>query len=69
MAVMHTEVDEAAVARACWGDGSVRLGMVERRIAVRRLTEAGLSSAAIGEVLGLAERSVVRLRAANRRAA
>lgn len=66
MAVMHMDVDEARIERALRRDRSVRLGVVERRIAVAR---DGMSARAIGEVLGLWPRSVGRLRAANRRAA
>lgn len=57
------DVDVTAVFRACDGDRRVRLNTLERRRAVAVLTDRRLSAAAIAKRLGLAERSVTRIRA------
>lgn len=59
-----TPVDEIAVQRAMRGQ-PVRLTPAERREAVHRLTRAGLSAAQIAARLRVAQRSVVRHRAAS----
>lgn len=58
----HHDVDPVAVERACIGREVPRLGAAERRIVVAQLTAAGMSSAEIARQLGLAPRSVVRIR-------
>jgi DNA-binding CsgD family transcriptional regulator len=59
----HTAIDEIAVQRASRGE-RVRLSRAERAEVVRRLTAAGLSAADIADRLGIAQRSVSRLRKA-----
>jgi transcriptional regulator with XRE-family HTH domain len=56
-------LDEIAVQRASRGE-RVRLSRAERAEVVRRLTAAGLSAADIADRLGIAQRSVSRLRKA-----
>jgi DNA-binding CsgD family transcriptional regulator len=56
-------IDEIAVQRAARGE-RVRLSRAERAEVVRRLTAAGLSAADIADRLGIAQRSVSRLRKA-----
>lgn len=56
------DLDDVAVQRACDGDGSVKLGIGERRVAVQRLHGRGMSDGAIAERLGLADRTVWRIR-------
>lgn len=56
-------LDEIAVQRAARGE-RVRLSRAERAEVVRRLTAAGLSAADIADRLGIAQRSVSRLRKA-----
>lgn len=54
--------DQAAIARACLGDRTIRLTAVERGEAIRRLTARGHSQAWIAEHLGISRRTVVRHR-------
>lgn len=56
-------LDEIAVQRASRGE-RVQLSRAERAEVVRRLTAAGLSAADIADRLGIAQRSVSRLRKA-----
>lgn len=59
----HRDVDEVAVARATRGElRALALGTREREVAVAALTERRLSSTDIARRLGLAPRSVVRIR-------
>lgn len=52
-------VDEIAVERACHGD-KVPLNRAEQRAAVHKLRKRGMTGAAIGQLLGLSERTVQR---------
>ncbi len=56
------EIDEIAVESACRGE-RVCLNRRERRLAVLNLTRRGYSARAIGELLGISTRGVVRHRA------
>lgn len=63
-------IDEIAVERACLGDRAARaLRPAERAEAVRILTARELSAERIGELLGIEERQVCRIRANVRAAA
>lgn len=53
-------VDEAAVIRAMAGDPTVRLNMTERRVAVQRLREQGVTQPQVCELLGLDTQQVHR---------
>ena len=55
-------VDEVAVQRAVGGDLSVALSVLERREAVRLLHRQRLSDGQIAQVLGLSDRTVLRIR-------
>ena len=57
------DVDEVAVERFCAGDPPSRFAFVERRIAVGRLTERGLSAVEIAQLVGISTRQVQRDRA------
>jgi transcriptional regulator with XRE-family HTH domain len=63
MTANRASFDEIAVGRAMRGE-RIRLRPVERAEAVRRLTAQGLSAAEIGDRLGIAPRSVTRMRGA-----
>lgn len=58
----HYDVDPVLVERAAKGDYRVRPGTTERRILVARLTAEGLSAQEIAKQIGLAPRSVTRIR-------
>lgn len=65
----HRDVDPEAVQRAVRGEyPRPRLGLAERRLAVTLLTAQETAARDIAHLLGIAERSVVRHRAAARRA-
>lgn len=59
--VERPPMDEIAIERAMLGE-PVKLSNRERAEAVRRLAERGLSDAQIGDLLGIATRSVFRVR-------
>jgi transcriptional regulator with XRE-family HTH domain len=63
MTANRASFDEIAVGRAMRGE-RIRLRPVERAEAVRRLTAQGLSATEIGDRLGIAPRSVTRMRGA-----
>lgn len=57
-------VDPVVVARACAGDAPATMTRAERAEATRVLTERGMSAAQIAGMLGVTDRTVVRLRGA-----
>jgi transcriptional regulator with GAF, ATPase, and Fis domain len=65
----HRDVDPMAVERAARGDRTIRHGTAERVLVVQALTAAGLSAAQIARRLGVAPRSVCRIRSRIRQAA